>query len=136
MLFLLLYNGFVLFGEFSEKQSSQRHLIFCAALFFFSGMPALIYQIVWQRASFAIYGINSQSVAVVVSAFMIGMGLGSLLGGWLSQRFPERTIFLFGVAEVCVAAFGIGSLRIFHWAAAHSAGASLPGVVFVASHAG
>ena len=130
VLFLLLYNGFVLFGAFSEKRSPQKHLIFPAALFFFSGMPALVYQIVWQRALFAIYGVNSESVAVVVSAFMIGLGSGSLLGGWLSQKFPERTVFLFGVAEVCVGTFGIGSLRIFHWAAAHSAGTSLPGVVF------
>ena len=45
-------------------------------LFFFSGMPALIYQIVWQRVLFYIYGVNAESVAVVVSAFMLGLGLG------------------------------------------------------------
>lgn len=27
-------------------------------LFFFSGLPALLYQIVWQRALFAFYGVN------------------------------------------------------------------------------
>ncbi len=27
-------------------------------LFFFSGSPALMYQIVWQRALFTIYGVN------------------------------------------------------------------------------
>ena len=41
-------------------------------LFFCSGFPALIYQIVWQRALFAIYGINIESVTIVVSAFMLG----------------------------------------------------------------
>src|ERR1700704_2786353 len=50
-------------------------------LFFVSGFPALIYQIVWQRALFAIYGVNIESVTVVVSAFMLGLGLGSLAGG-------------------------------------------------------
>jgi len=43
-------------------------------LFFCSGFPALIYQIVWQRALFAIYGLNIQSVTIVVSAFMLGLG--------------------------------------------------------------
>jgi spermidine synthase len=31
-------------------------------LFFLSGFPALIYQIVWQRALFLIYGVNVESV--------------------------------------------------------------------------
>ena len=129
MLFLLLYNALVLFGAFTEKRSARESSILPTALFFFSGMPALIYQIVWQRALFAIYGVNSESVAVVVSAFMLGLGLGSLLGGWLSTELPQRAIFLFGVAELCVALFGMASLRIFHWAASHSAGAPLQHVV-------
>jgi len=129
VLLLLLYNGIVLFGALTERRASQKHLMLPMALFFSSGMPALIYQIVWQRALFAIYGVNSESVAIVVSAFMIGLGLGSLLGGWLSIKLPHRAVFLFGMAELCIALFGVASLRIFHWAAAHSAGASLPRVV-------
>jgi predicted membrane-bound spermidine synthase len=93
-------------------------------------MPALIYQIVWQRVLFSIYGVNSQSVAVVVTAFMLGLGIGSLAGGRLSARFPRRAILIFGIAELCVAAFGLFSLRIFEWAAVHTAGANLPSVIF------
>jgi hypothetical protein len=48
-------------------------------LFLCSGRPALIYQVVWQRALFSIYGVNAESVAVVVSAFMLGLGLGRRL---------------------------------------------------------
>src|SRR5262249_59493759 len=55
-------------------------------LFFLSGFPALFYQIVWQRSLFAIYGVNIESVTVVVSAFMLGLGAGSLAGGRLSAR--------------------------------------------------
>lgn len=94
-------------------------------LFFFSGFPALIYQIVWQRALFVIYGVNVQSVAVVVSAFMLGLGLGSLAGGRLSAAFPRHGIVIFGVCELGIAIFGLSSLRIFHWAAGYSAGVSL-----------
>jgi MFS family permease len=92
-------------------------------------MPALIYQIVWQRALFAIYGVNSESVAVVVSAFMIGLGAGSLLGGWLSEKFPRRTILLFAAAEFGTALFGLASLSIFHWVSLRTVGAPLAAVV-------
>src|SRR5260370_37584171 len=92
-------------------------------------MPALIYQIVWQRVLFSIYGVNSQSVVVVVTAFMVGLGIGSLAGGRLSARFPRRAVLIFGIAELGVAVFGLSSLRIFQWAAAHTAGANLPSVI-------
>src|SRR5215470_3966566 len=92
-------------------------------------MLALIYQVVWQRALFAIYGINSQSVAVVVTAFMLGLGIGSLAGGWLSSRFPKKGIFFFAIAELGVAFFGLCSLRIFHWASVYTAGANLGSVI-------
>ena len=74
---------------------------------------------------FVIYGVNVQSVAVVVSAFMLGLGLGSLAGGRLSATFPRHGIVIFGVCELGVAIFGLGSLRIFHWAAEYTAGSSL-----------
>lgn len=34
-------------------------------LFFLSGFPALLYQIVWQRALFTIYGVNIESVTIM-----------------------------------------------------------------------
>src|SRR5277367_2080967 len=115
----LFLGGFSQFG----KSARQRERVLLSILFFCSGMPALIYQIVWQRALFSIYGVNAESVAVIVSAFMLGLGLGSLLGGWASTRYPGKAVVLFGVSELGVAAFGLASLKIFHWAAGFSAGA-------------
>jgi spermidine synthase len=112
-----------------RADSRQKDGIFLCVLFFCSGMPALIYQVVWQRALFSLYGVNAESVAVIVSAFMLGLGLGSLLGGWASSRFPEKLVSLFAVSELGVGIFGLFSLRMFHWAAAFSAGKSLPTTV-------
>ena len=92
-------------------------------LFFLSGFPALLYQIVWQRALFAIYGVNIESVTVVVSAFMLGLGLGSLAGGRLSERPGTPLLAVFGVFELGIAAFGVCSLPLFHRVAAFTAGA-------------
>ncbi len=131
ILALLLYNLIIFARAVTRraKSGAQRELVLLSALFFFSGIPALIYQLVWQRALFAIYGTNAESVAVVVSAFMLGLGLGSLVGGWLSSRFPEKAILLFAFSELGVALIGLVSLRVFHWAAAFTAGANLPSTI-------
>src|SRR5579864_5808318 len=94
-------------------------------LFFASGFPALIYQIVWQRALFGIYGLNIQSVTIVVSAFMLGLGLGSLIGGALSKSARIPLVVWFALAELGTAAFGVWSLKVFHWIAEFTAGSSL-----------
>lgn len=90
-------------------------------LFFVSGIPAMIYQIVWQRALFALYGINIESVTIVVSAFMLGLGIGSLAGGALSRHRRFSPVFWFGAAELCVAGFGAVSLAVFHQVAGFTA---------------
>ena len=82
-------------------------------LFFVSGFPALIYQIVWQRSLFAIFGITVESVTVVVTCFMLGLGLGSLGGGRLSQSRTLSPLAIFGLVECGIAAFGALSLRLF-----------------------
>src|SRR6516164_9764516 len=51
---------------------------FVALVFFVSGFPALIYQLIWQRSLFALYGINIEAVTVVVAGFLFGLGIGSL----------------------------------------------------------
>lgn len=83
-------------------------------LFFCSGFPALVYQIVWERALFSIYGINIQSVTIIVSAFMLGLGLGSLAGGAFSRSRRVPLIVLFALAELGTGAFGFFSLYLFH----------------------
>jgi spermidine synthase len=103
-----------------EKSIPWIHL-----LFFSSGFPALIYQIVWQRALFAIYGLNIQSVTIVVSAFMLGLGLGSLVGGALSKDRRLPPVVWFALAEFGTAAFGAGSLKLFGWMAEFTSGSSL-----------
>ena len=87
-------------------------------VFLASGFAALLYQVVWQRSLFAIYGINIESVTVVVTAFMLGLGFGSFAGGAISKN-PERpALLLFGIVELSIGAFGLISLPLFHWVGA------------------
>ena len=94
-------------------------------LFFLSGFPALLYQIVWQRTLFTLFGVNVESVTMVVTVFMLGLGLGSLAGGELSTWRGVRLLTAFGAVELCIGGFGACSLWLFHRVASFTAGASL-----------
>lgn len=83
-------------------------------LFFLSGAAALLYQVVWQRTLFSIYGINIESVTMVVTAFMLGLGLGSLAGGAVSKNPDRPAVLLFAGVELSIALFGAFSLSILH----------------------
>jgi spermidine synthase len=100
-------------------------------LFFFSGFPALIYQLVWQRALFRIFGVNVESVTIVVTAFMLGLGLGSLAGGLISKRRGIPLLPLLAVIELATGAFGIVSLAVFDWVGAATAMWPLPAMAAV-----
>ncbi len=82
-------------------------------LFFVSGFSALVYQVVWQRALFAIYGIHVEAVTMIVTVFMVGLGVGGLLGGALSRATRPAPILLFAVAEAGIGVFGFFSLPLF-----------------------
>ncbi len=101
-----------------------RTMSWLCVLFFFSGFPALIYQIVWQRSLFTLYGVNIESVTMVVTAFMLGLGIGSLAGGWISNLPHVPQLVVFGFVELGIALYGLVSLRVFHAVAEFTAGGS------------
>jgi predicted membrane-bound spermidine synthase len=83
------------------------------AAFFLSGAAAIIYQLIWQRVLLGLYGSSIESVTVVVTAFMVGLGVGSLAGGWIADRteLPLWRVFL--MLEVAIGAFGFASVTLF-----------------------
>lgn len=89
------------------------HTAILHGVFILSGVSALIYQMVWQRALLTIYGSNVESVAMVVAGFLAGLGIGSLLGGWISKSARAPLVLLFGLAELGVGAYGLVSLELF-----------------------
>jgi predicted membrane-bound spermidine synthase len=91
-------------------------------VFFLSGMAALLYQLAWQRLLFMVYGTNSEAVTAIISVFMFGLGIGSLVGGEVSRRFPSRVIRLFVLAEVCIGLFGLASVTILSTVGAWTSG--------------
>lgn len=83
-------------------------------VFFLSGFAALLYQVVWQRSLYAIYGINIESVTMVVTAFMLGLGVGSVAGGAVSKDPKRPVLLMFSLVELGIGLFGAISLSVFH----------------------
>jgi len=75
--------------------------------FFLSGVAALAYQVCWQRLLFIALGSDIDSITIIVSTFMLGLGVGSLLGGQMADRYPDRILTLFAAAEAGIGAFGV-----------------------------
>jgi len=100
-------------------------------LFFASGFAALLYQIAWQRVLFGWYGVDLDSVSAIVSIIMLGLGIGALIGGWLSDRFQRHRILIFSLVEFTLAVFGLFSLDIMDSTGAFFAASSLPYIVLL-----
>ncbi len=93
-------------------------------IFTLSGISALLYQLIWQRKLLTIFGSNIESVTMVVSAFMLGLGLGSLVGGAVSKRPGVPLLLIFAIVEISIGLYGAISLHLFHWIGESFAGGS------------
>jgi spermidine synthase len=91
-------------------------------LFLLSGAAALVYQVVWQRLLALHSGVGLYSVAMIVAAFMAGLGIGSWLGGRLSTAFaPRFALALFALVELAIGAFGAASPWLYYdWLYPHA----------------
>ncbi len=108
------------------------NLVLVSLVFWASGFASLLYQVIWQRKLFTIYGTNIEAITVVVTAFMLGLGVGSLLGGALS-RDPRRNILaIFGLVELGIAAYGAVSVPLIEWVGQRTLQVSLVGAGLLA----
>jgi predicted membrane-bound spermidine synthase len=85
------------------------------ALFFVSGASALVYQTAWQRMLGLFSGSDTLSATIVVAAFLLGLGLGSLGSSGIADRLSDRhAILAFAACEVGIALFAGVSRFVFY----------------------
>lgn len=86
---------------------------FLFLVFFISGFCGLLYQIIWLRMAFAAFGIITPVISVIVSVFMLGLSIGSWLGGkWVESaaaRSGRSAITYYGIIEFII---GIGAFLV------------------------
>ncbi len=84
-------------------------------LFFLSGAAALIYQTAWHRLLGLFAGADTIAAALVVGAFLLGLGVGSLAAGLLADRLRRRSALIaFAVCEVGIALFAVLSPWLYY----------------------
>ncbi|MCU0984063.1 MAG: fused MFS/spermidine synthase [Acetobacteraceae bacterium] len=83
--------------------------------FFASGFAALLYQVIWQRMLGLFAGSDAVTAALVVGAFLAGLGLGSLLAGFIADRLaPRSAAWAFIACEIGIALFALASRTFFY----------------------
>jgi predicted membrane-bound spermidine synthase len=100
-------------------------------VFLLSGIAALIYQVCWQRLLFGAFGVDIESITIIVSTFMLGLGCGALLGGQLADRFNGHIVELFIVSELGIGGFGFLSPALITAVGASFVEAPLPVIAAV-----
>src|SRR5262245_15627636 len=80
--------------------------ILVPACFFVSGFAGLALEMVWSRMLALHLGGSAEAVTAVVTAYMGGLGLGSLAAARLARRVA-RPLRLYALLEVAVAAFAL-----------------------------
>lgn len=76
-------------------------LLALSALFFLSGMSALIYQVLWLRLLGLVFGVTVYAASTVWAVFMAGLALGSIIGGRAADRV-QRPLLWLAVAEALI----------------------------------
>jgi spermidine synthase len=77
--------------------------------FFVSGFCSVLYELVWLRLSMAQFSVTTALISIVLSAFMIGLGLGSWAAGrYLRTRRPRfSALRLYALTELLIGASAI-----------------------------
>jgi len=82
-------------------------------LFVVSGFCSVLYEVVWLRSAMAQFGVTTAIVSLVLSSFMIGLGLGSYCAGWIVRKYGGRFRFsalrLYALTELLI---GISAITV------------------------
>lgn len=82
-------------------------------LFFLSGATGLIYQVLWTRRLTLTFGHTALAVATVLTAFMGGLALGSLLAGrWADRRESSGLLKVYGWLEGFIGCWALVTLPL------------------------
>lgn len=82
---------------------------FVLFLFFLSGMSSLIYELVWTKTLTNIFGKTTIAVTLVISSYMAGLSIGTILGGFFMYKKIFSPILLFAYIQTGI---GISALIV------------------------
>jgi predicted membrane-bound spermidine synthase len=73
-----------------------------------------------------VVGVDIESITIIVSTFMLGLGVGAAIGGVIADRFPGRILLVFCLFEAAIAVYGLISIDLLSSSAYWFDGLSRP----------
>jgi len=99
-----------LFSSVGELYKPRMKTI--SLLFFFSGIAALTYEVLWVRHLGLVFGNTVHAAATVMMTYMFGLALGAHFAGKWARRI-SRPVRLFGILEAATALYALCVPLIF-----------------------
>ncbi len=87
----------------ADPTRSQRWFF---GFFLVSGFCSILYELIWLRLAMAQFGVTTPMVSIVLSSFMGGLGVGSLVAGRMLRKYAHRLTIpplqLYAAAEILI----------------------------------
>ena len=72
----------------------------------FSGLTALVYEIVWEKYLTLFLGASAYSQVVVMSSFMLGLGIGSYIFGRIAEKSKDH-LQIYSIIEIGIGIYAL-----------------------------
>lgn len=105
------------------NMKSKFPLNLLVSVFFASGFSSLVYQVSWQRILTLYYSVENISSTLIVSVYMLGLGLGAIIGGYFAERVRHKLILYVSI-ELLIGLFGCISIPFLEFLGRSTAGSS------------
>ena len=92
-----------------DKNTYKIIILIC---FFLSGFASLIYEVVWIRMLVLIFGATTLAVSTVLTVFMGGLALGSVIFGRTVSRWGNP-LLVYAILELAIGGYGLLIPKIF-----------------------
>ena len=99
-------------------------------LLFLSGFASLMYEVLWTRQLLSTFGATVYASGTVLTAFMMGMALGSFVAGRFIDRLPWRPLTVYAWLELGIGLYALafplllGGVTSLHISVYHDLGSS------------
>ena len=89
-----------------HERAGPRQNLLALLLFALSGLTGLVYEVLWRRMLSVVLGGSIYATAAVLSSFMAGLFLGSVVVGRWADRW-KNPLRAYGLFEILIAAFAL-----------------------------
>lgn len=74
--------------------------------FFLSGFSSLVFEVLWERMLMQVFGATTFAISTLLTAFMAGLALGSVIGGRVASKL-KRPLLVYGLLEGSIGLYAL-----------------------------